>query len=97
MARARAIRIASHQNSVLSATLDTERQAEAGLEQFKWRSSHKLHPRPHHAARDGKVYFIRSGKQVDGGETIPAEDRAGRPPFCGCREQAYIPLLDEID
>ncbi|KEZ17178.1 hypothetical protein CP98_03676 [Sphingobium yanoikuyae] len=97
MGRDRAIRIASDQNSKLSSQLDRERQAEAGLTQFKWRHSGKVHPRSWHKARDGKVYFSRSGKPVDGGEAIPADDRAGMAPWCGCREQAYIALLDEVD
>lgn len=97
MGRDRAIRIASDQNSKLSSQLDRERQAEAGLTQFKWRHSGKAHPRSWHKARDGKVYFSRSGKPVDGGEAIPADDRAGMAPWCGCREQAYIALLDEVD
>lgn len=97
MGRDRAVRIAADQNSKLSAQLDRERQAEAGLTQFKWRHSGKLHPRSWHKARDGKVYDLRSGKPRDGGEAIPADDRAGMAPWCGCREQAYIALLDEVD
>lgn len=97
MGRRRAIGIAGDQSSKLSAALDTQRQIEAGLEFFKWRSSHKLHFRPEHAARDGKVYEIVSGKRRDGGETIPADDRCGMKPWCGCRSQAWIPLMDEID
>lgn len=95
--RARAVRIAADQNSKLSATLDRERQAEAGIEQIRWRHSGKLHPRSWHVARNGKVYDLRTGKAADGGEAIPADDRAGMAPWCGCREQAYIALLDEIE
>ncbi|QDC37089.1 hypothetical protein [Sphingobium fuliginis] len=97
LGRDRSIRIASDQNSKLSSQLDRERQAEAGLTQFKWRSSHKLHARLWHAARDGKVFDSRTGKPVDGGTAIPSDDRAGMQPWCGCREQAYIALLDEVD
>lgn len=97
MGRDRAIRVAADQVSKLSGALDTERMAEAGLEFAKWRSSHKLHFRPEHAARDGKVYDIRSGKERGGGETIPADDRPSMRPFCGCRFQAWIPLLDSIE
>ena len=95
--RARAIRIAADQNSKLSSQLDRERQAEAGLTQFRWRHSGKAHPRSWHKARDGKVYDSRTGKPVDGGEAIPADDRAGMQPWCGCREQAYIALMDEVE
>ena len=95
--RARAVRIASHQSSSLSGTLDLERQAQAGLDKFKWRSSHKQNPRSWHAARDGKVFFLKSRKPIDGGEPIPSDDMPSQPPACGCRAQAYIALLDEVD
>ena len=97
MGRDRAIRFAADQSNKLSTQLDRERQAEAGLTQFKWRHSGKVHPRSWHRARDGKVYDSRTGKPVDGGEAIPSDDRAGMAPWCGCREQAYIALLDEVD
>lgn len=96
LARDRAVRIAADQNSKLSAALDTERMAEAGIDLFKWRHSGKLHPRPEHRARDGKVYELRSGKARAGGETIPADDRPGMAPWCGCRAQAYLAIMDEI-
>ena len=96
MGRERAVRIAADQSSKLSSQLDRERQAEAGLTQFKWQHSGKIHPRSWHRARNGKVYDSRTGKPVDGGEAIPSDDRAGMAPWCGCREQAYIPLLDEV-
>jgi uncharacterized protein with gpF-like domain len=38
MARKRAVRVAADQNMKLSAGLDRERQAEAGIEKFKWGS-----------------------------------------------------------
>lgn len=95
--RARAVRIASHQSSSLSGALDLERQAQAGLDKFKWRSSHKQNPRSWHAARDGKVFFLKSRKPVDGGDPIPSDDMPSQPPACGCRAQAYIALLDEVD
>jgi hypothetical protein len=97
MGRDRAVRIAADQNSKLSSQLDRERQAEADLTQFKWRHSGKAHPRSWHRARDGNVYDSRTGKPVGGGDAIPSDDRAGMAPWCGCREQAYIPLLDEVD
>jgi len=97
MGRDRAIRIASHQNSSLSAALDTERQAEAGLEFFKWRHSAKRFPRQDHLARDGKIYNLRTGKERDGSGQVAADDRPGMKPACGCRAQAWIPLLSEIE
>ena len=93
MGRARAVRIASDQSAKLSAALDTERMAEAGIDFAKWRSSHKQNFRPEHAARDGKVYDIRSGQRRGGDEVIPADDRPAMKPWCGCRFQAWIPSL----
>lgn len=97
MARDRSVRIASDQNSKLSAALDTERQAEAGIEYFKWRHSGKLHPRSWHQARNGKIYELRSGKERDGDAVIPADDRPGMQPYCGCRAQAWIDLQDTLE
>lgn len=97
MGRDRSVRIAADQSSKLSSQLDRERQAEAGLTQFKWRHSGKAHPRSWHRARDGKVYDSRTGKPVGGGDAIPSDDRAGMAPWCGCREQAYIKLLEDLD
>lgn len=97
MGRDRALRIASHQNSSLSATLDTERMAEAGLDFAKWRHSAKRFPRQDHLARDGKIYNIRTGKERDGDGSVPADDRPGMKPACGCRFQAWIPLIDSIE
>lgn len=86
MGRARAGRIAADQNAKLSGALDLERQAEAGLEQYRWRHSGKLHPRAEHKARDQKLFMLNE----------PAGDQPGYAPFCGCRAQAWIPLLDEV-
>ncbi|WP_347271642.1 phage minor head protein [Rhizorhabdus histidinilytica] len=97
MARARSIRIAADQNSKLSSALDRERREEAGLTKYKYRHSGKLHPRQNHKARDGFVYVAKTGESTNGGPKIPTDDRASMAPYCGCREQAYIDLLDEID
>jgi hypothetical protein len=96
LGRDRSRRIAADQSLKLSSQLDRERQVEAGIDLVKWRRSGKLHARPWHLARNGKVFDIRTGKPVDGGERIPPDDRAGVPPFCGCVEQAHIPWLDEV-
>jgi len=82
MSRRRSINIASDQLSKLTSALASERRREAGLDQWKWRHSGKLHPRETHLARNGKLYDD---------ETAP-EDLPGRLPFCGCREQAVINL-----
>ena len=96
MGRRRSIRIASHQLSSISAGLAAERRREAGLSVFKWRHSGKLHARPWHKERDGKLYSETSadvGRMADGqtvNEAPPEDDRAGVPPFCGCREQSVL-------
>lgn len=87
MARKRANRIAADQNVKLSSALDLERQAEAGLDQYRWRHSGKLHPRATHKARNGELFDLPA----------PRGDRPGDAPYCGCVAQAYIPLLDEVD
>lgn len=89
-ARDRSLRIASDQLTKLSSALAEERQRQAGITTVEWRSSHKLHFRPHHQARDGKVYDLDTRTPVDGGEAVAADDWAGRPPFCGCRTLARI-------
>jgi uncharacterized protein with gpF-like domain len=90
--RKRALRIASDQNSKLSAGLDRARQEQAGITQFAWHHSLKRHPRPWHQAREGKVYDWDTLHQVDGPDQIEAGDNAGQPPFCGCRTRAVIDL-----
>ena len=80
MSRRRSINIASDQLSKISSSLASERRREAGLDHWKWRSSHKKHFRPEHQARDGKVYTD---------EDAP-KDLPGQLPFCGCREQAVM-------
>jgi SPP1 gp7 family putative phage head morphogenesis protein len=79
-ARKRARRIAADQSVKLSSALDRERQRQAGLDHWKWKHSHKLHPRPEHVARDGKIYTDK---------TAP-EDEPGELPFCGCVRQAVL-------
>lgn len=97
MGRTRAVAVAADQSSKLSGALDTERMAEAGLDFAKWRHSAKRFPRQDHLARDGKIYNIRTGKERDGDGSVPADDRPGMRPWCGCRFQAWIPLLQEIE
>lgn len=90
MARSRSLLIASDQTSKLSATLADERARQAGISEVIWRSSKKLHARPHHAARDGKLFDLDTHKAIDGSETVPAGDWVAQPPWCGCRAQASI-------
>ncbi|GGB15002.1 hypothetical protein GCM10011380_00520 [Sphingomonas metalli] len=90
MGRDRATRIASDQLQKLTSALADERQREAGISQVEWRSSHKRHPRAHHAARDGTIYYLETRTPVEGGEAVPADDWVGRPPYCGCRTRARL-------
>jgi SPP1 gp7 family putative phage head morphogenesis protein len=83
MARSRARRIAADQTVKLGSRLNQARQEQAGLTSFKWRHSGKVHPRSWHKARDGNVYPWR-------GNSIPADDMPGVPPFCGCVAQGVI-------
>jgi len=103
LARKRSVRIASDQNSKISAALDRNRRDEAGVSMFRYRHSGKLHNRPWHKARDGKIYDSATGRQVepdgakmDGGDVIAADDRPGMPPWCGCREAAYLAIMAEL-
>ena len=78
--RARSQRIASDQLTKLNSSLASERRRQAGLDEWEWKSSHKLHFRPEHAARDGKVYS----------DATAPNDLPGQLPFCGCRELAVL-------
>jgi SPP1 gp7 family putative phage head morphogenesis protein len=84
MSRKRAIRIASDQTTKLSALLDEERQREAGIDQFVWVHSGKLHYRPEHKARDGKVYSWNNNNLRG--------DLPGVAINCGCKARAHINL-----
>lgn len=80
MAKRRAVNVAADQLTKTTSALASERRRQAGLDKWEWRSSHKLHFRPEHAARDGKVYSD---------EDAPA-DLPGQLPYCGCRERAVL-------
>jgi SPP1 gp7 family putative phage head morphogenesis protein len=89
LARQRALRIAADQTVKLGSRLNQARQEQAGLTHFKWRHSGKAHPRLRHKERDGKVY------PWEGEGSIPADDRPGIPPFCGCVSQGVVVYGDE--
>lgn len=84
LGRKRALRIAADQLQKLSAALDAERMREAGITHWIWRHSGKLHPRPEHVARDGRVYT----------DTTAPADLPGELPFCGCKRQAHLVFAD---
>jgi hypothetical protein len=94
MSRRRALNIAADQLVKLSSALNEERRRQAGITAWAWVSSHKVHYRPAHLARDGKLYTDDSeqvGDEADG-HTIAAApvDRPGMLPFCGCTSRAVV-------
>lgn len=96
MARSRSQRIASDQLVKITSALADERRREAGLTVYKYLHSGKRHPRAEHKARDGNLYSMEGqdvGAEVDGQKVLPPlapEDRAGRAPYCGCRERGVV-------
>lgn len=82
LGRARSLRIAADQTTKLSALLDRDRQLEIGIDQFLWRHSGKVHYRPRHKARNGKVFPWLSNSLRG--------DLPGVAINCGCKAQAYI-------
>lgn len=82
MSRRRAIRVAADQTQKLSAALDTERMQQAGLDRWEWLHSGKLHYRPQHLARNGKVYSFDD----------PPPDMPSQLPFCGCKKRGVLDL-----
>lgn len=98
MGRRRSMGIAADQLSKASAALSQERRRQAGLSIYKYRHSGKKHPRDWHRARNEKLYAENEadvGKVIDGktvNAPIDASDRAGIPPWCGCREMGVLIL-----
>ncbi len=79
LGRKRSLRIAADQSNKLTSALDRLRMQQLGIDKFVWQHSGKLHYRPEHKARDGKVYAF--------GEL---QDMPGDLPFCGCVARAYV-------
>lgn len=93
--RRRAKNIAADQTVKLSAALDRARQAEMGLTEWVWRSSHKVNYRPEHLARDGKHYANSDEIATAEGLNKPPADQPGELPYCGCTRQAWLRLEGE--
>lgn len=87
LARDRSLRIASDQSVKLSATLDKERQLQVGMDSFEWMHSGKLHFRPEHKARNGKIFKWDS--------VVGRTDPPGFQPFCGCKSRGVLDLGDD--
>jgi SPP1 gp7 family putative phage head morphogenesis protein len=83
LARRRARNIAVDQSNKLMAALNRARREQAGIDSYQWVHSAKLHARPTHLSRNGRIF-----KNDD--PRIAPNDRAGIPPFCGCTERAVI-------
>lgn len=88
ISRRRGLRIAQDQTAKLVGKLDELRQREAGLDEYRWRHSRKQNYRPHHVAREGKIYSW---------DNPPYDGHPKTQPYCGCTAQAYIPLLGEVE
>lgn len=86
MSRRRALNIAADQTTKLTAAMNTERMTEAGLDHYEWMSSHKVHYRPEHAARDGQRYEIGHF----------GDDEPGMAINCGCTARAVLSLDGEF-
>jgi uncharacterized protein with gpF-like domain len=53
---------------------------QAGIDDWDWMHSGKLHPRAEHKARHRKRYSFSN----------PPADMPGEKPFCGCRKLAVV-------
>jgi SPP1 gp7 family putative phage head morphogenesis protein len=82
----RAINIARDQTSKLGSVLDEARQKEAGLDEYIWIHSGKVHFRPEHLARNKKKYDW---------DHPPWDGHPGHAINCGCHAQAFLDLGDD--
>ena len=87
IARRRARNIAVDQRNKLQAALNKARMEQAGVTHFQWVHSAKLHARPVHLARNGKVF------PWTGPGSIDPSDWPAILPFCGCLARAVIPAM----
>jgi SPP1 gp7 family putative phage head morphogenesis protein len=83
--RRRAINIARDQTNKLAGDLDRMRQQQAGITQYEWRHSGKLHFRPEHKARDGKIFDW---------DDPPDDGHPRTQPNCGCTAKAMLSIED---
>ncbi len=93
--RRRANNIAADQTTKLSAALDRARQADMGLEEWVWRSSHVINYRPEHLARDNKHYANSAAEAERLGLRPPPADLPGDLIHCSCTRQAWLRLEGE--
>lgn len=83
ISRRRALFIASDQTVKMAARLDQARQEEAGISEYEWMKSGKLHPRQAHVVRDGVIYQWKKP---------PLGGHPGTEPNCGCKARAHLRL-----
>jgi len=83
ISRRRALFIASDQTVKMAARLDQARQEEAGITEYEWMKSGKLHPRLAHVARNGLIYSWNKP---------PLGGHPGTEPNCGCKARAHLRL-----
>lgn len=77
-ARKRAAAVGVDQTRKLVDGMNRDRRIAAGVDKYMWlHSAHVVHPRPHHVARNGRVF---------GNDEIAPDDRAGVPFGCQCGE-----------
>lgn len=81
MERDRALRVAVDQTNKLSGDLDQLRQTQAGISEYIWIHSGKVHFRPVHKARNGKRFSW---------DKPPADGHPKTLPFCGCSAQPFV-------
>lgn len=82
LGRARSLRIAIDQTVKLSGLLDRDRMLEAGIDEFIWKHSGKIHYRPNHKERDGLPFKWSSD--------VGRNDPPSFQPFCGCHARGMV-------
>ena len=81
--RSRALTIARDQTNKLSGELDRLRQEQAGITSYEWVDSGKVHYRPEHRSRRGKIYRW---------DKPPADGHPRTQPNCGCSAKAVLEI-----
>jgi SPP1 gp7 family putative phage head morphogenesis protein len=81
--RRRALRIAADQTTKMAARLDEARAEQAGIEEYIWHHSQKVHPRVVHVMRNGLKFRY---------DTPPPGGPPGTEINCGCKGRAWIDL-----
>ena len=83
LGRKRSLRIASDQVSKATSQLTRERSQEAGIAEYEWVHSGKVHFRPEHLARNGQRFAW---------DDPPSDGAPGDAINCGCTSKAVLSL-----